>query len=134
MRIGYCFLNVHMGLSHEGLSKLARQKGLNPATLPAETVLVFINRSRDKLKILTPGGQVLGYLNQRGRRIELAALQYIPQAFGNKTGFDYDKALKLHLEKQLVRPQRPVVSLYGAQGLIPGLVKQPKPGVVEKRA
>ena len=131
MKIAVIFHNVHMGLSHDGLTVLAKRKGFDPQTLPSDRVLVFINRSHDKLKIMTAGGHVLGYLNNRGRRIAVEAIQYIPQAFGNKTGFDYDKALKLHLTKVLAqkassgggiglyreptfKPLKPVTALVGS--------------------
>jgi len=101
VRIAVVFSNVHMGLSHEGLTVLAKRKGFDPATLPSGQVLVFLNRSHDKLKIMTAGGHILGYLNDRGRRIALEAIQYIPQAFGNKAGIDYNQALKIHLMEVL---------------------------------
>jgi hypothetical protein len=121
MKIAVIFHNVHMGLSHEGLSVLAKKKGFDPQTLPSDRVLVYINRSHDKLKIMTAGGHILGYLNNRGRRIALEALQYIPQAFGNKTGLDYDKALRLHLTKVLADKanRRSGVGMYRAKTFEP---------------
>lgn len=95
--------NVHMGLGHEGLAALARKFNKNPDTLQDGDLLMFLNRAKDKLKVMGPGAKVLGYLKMpKGRKIAMEAIQYIPQTFG-ASGFNYEAALERHLEQKLAR-------------------------------
>lgn len=99
-RIFKLFLDVNMNLSHRGLAEMAVKARCNPETLSEEDLLMFINKAGDKLKILGGGSKVIGYLNLKGRRIMMDAIQYIPQTFGS-TGFDYDQAVRTALTKRL---------------------------------
>lgn len=100
-RILKLFLDVHMGLGHDGLALIARTAKVKLENLASEDLLMFLNRAGDKMKVLGAQGQVLGYLKMpKHRRIMKEALQYIPHTFG-ASGFDYDKACKIALEKRL---------------------------------
>lgn len=67
---------------------------------------MFLNRKRDKLKIMGAGGKVLGYLRMpSGQRIMLDAIQFIPRTFG-ATGFNYDEALQQALGARLSAASR----------------------------
>jgi hypothetical protein len=93
--------NVHMGLSHDGLCKLATKLRKDPKTLEPGELILFLNRGRDKLKTLGAGGIVIGYLKMPNKRkIMLDAIQFLPQTFGAK-GFDYDGALSMAIDKAL---------------------------------
>ncbi len=96
---------VHMGLGHLGLELLARKNfGIEAKNLGPGEILMFLNRKRDKLKILGAGGHVVGYLRMpHGQRIMLEALQYIPQTFGHSGEINYSASLKRALAEQLVR-------------------------------
>jgi hypothetical protein len=90
-----------MGLGHLGLTKLALKFKKNPERMDPTELLLFLNTSLDKLKIMGGNGKVIGYLKlPNGRKINLQALQYIPQAFG-VNGFDYDAALEMAVQSQL---------------------------------
>ncbi len=89
--------NVHMGLGHEGLIKLARRLSV-PTELGQGELLMFLNRAKDKLKILGSEGRVVAYLKMpRGERIRLEALQYIPRTFSVTGRIDYNDALRQSL-------------------------------------
>lgn len=95
--------NVHMGLGHDGLTAVARKFKKNPEALQDGELLMFLNRRRDKLKIMGSAGRVIGYLKMpKGNKIMLEAIQYIPQAFG-ASGINYDYALRSALQSRLVR-------------------------------
>lgn len=101
-RIALIIDNVNMGLGHDGLTAIARKLKVNPEKLEPGTVLVFINRAKDKVKLMGYRGIVLGYLRMpRGRRIMMEAIQYIPQAFSASGGINYDDACKQALTKIL---------------------------------
>ena len=104
--------NVHMGLGHDGLTKLAKKFKRDPMSLGQGELLMFLNRKRDKLKIMGHRGLVLGYLKMPGgNRIMLDAIQYIPKAFGARGEIDYDSALKKALETRLLKASRPTSPL-----------------------
>lgn len=95
------FLGVHMGLGHDGLAALARKGKVRLAELEDTDLLMFINRARDKMKVLGSGGKVLAYLKMPSNRpIKVEALQYIPATFGIE-GFNYEKACETALRKEL---------------------------------
>lgn len=105
MRIIRLVDNVSMGLGHQGLHRLMLGNfKLDITKLEDGQLVMFLNKKKDKLKIIGKSGTVLGYLKMpNGRRIMLDAVQYIPQTFGG-SGFDYDLALKKALRARLVKP------------------------------
>lgn len=99
-RILKLFLDVHMGLGHDGLIEIAKKGKVKINDLNESDLVMFINKHGDKLKVLGAQGKVIGYLKlPEKRRIMLEALQYIPHTFGSN-GFDYDSACKIVLEKR----------------------------------
>lgn len=109
-RILKLFLDVHMGLSHEGLRKLATKANVKLDLLGASDLLMFLNKTGDKMKVLGAQGKVIGYLRlPNNRPIMREALQYIPQTFGCN-GFNYDAACNIALTKRLNKnpPQKPL--------------------------
>jgi hypothetical protein len=90
-------------LGHEGLMHLCKHKfSLDLAKLDDRDLVVFLNRGKDKLKIVGRQGIVLGYVRLPKGRLMLDAIQYIPETFGGK-GFNYDAALKKALAERLLR-------------------------------
>lgn len=97
------FLDVHMGLSHDGLNELARKNKVKPETLATGDLLMFINRKGDKMKVLGAHGMVIGYLRMpKHRPISIEALQYVPETFGG-SAMEYDSALRQMLVNKLRR-------------------------------
>ena len=96
------FHDTHMGMGHKALADIA-EKHVNVVNeLKNGSILMFLNKRGDKLKILGSSGLVVGYLKMPGgERITLDALQYIPQTFGANGEIDYPKALKKALLKKL---------------------------------
>lgn len=96
------FLDVHMGLGHDGLAAIARKGKINLQDLVESDLVMFLNRAGDKMKVLGSQGRVVGYLKMPARNpISIEALQYIPHTFGVEGGFNYNAALKMMLEKKL---------------------------------
>lgn len=106
-KIKQVFFNVSMINGHDGLTrivKLEQKKVPNEHRVRAEQLnpgelLVFINTQRNKLKILAANG-VMAYLKLRSGRLDLQAIQYIPNALQGNT-IDYDKALAYRMGKML---------------------------------
>jgi hypothetical protein len=91
-----------MGMGHDALSHVALKEGIDPFKLPDGQILMFLNRKRDKLKILGKQGIVVGYLKMpQGEKIAPHAIQYIPQCFGSSGAIDYSAALKKALLTKL---------------------------------
>lgn len=100
-RIFKLFLNVHMGLGHDGLSKIALKGKIKLQELNESDLIMFLNTKGDKLKVLGAQGKVVGYLRNPDKRpIMREALQYIPHTFG-ASGFDYDAACAAALQQRL---------------------------------
>jgi hypothetical protein len=96
------FLNADLRCSHDGLSKLARDNNIKVEDLlPGEFVL-FINSNMNRLKLYT-ANQVLAYLRLKTGRIDLRAIQLIPQSFQASGKLQYDEALKEVIEKHMGR-------------------------------
>jgi hypothetical protein len=100
-RIRKLFLDIHMGLGHDGLVAIAVKNKIKINELSEEDLLMFMNKRGDKLKVLGAQGKVIGYLKlPNNRKIMGEALQYIPQTFGS-SGFDYDQACRAALTRKL---------------------------------
>lgn len=64
--------------------------------------VVFINKRKTLMKVYVFGNT---FSFTRRERIDLAALQYLPVAFGGK-GFDFDLALKESLSERLITKKK----------------------------
>lgn len=108
MKILATYGNVNMSLAHKGLAVLLQKKfKIDVTQLEGDNVIMLLNSANTKLKAIGGKGQVIGYVAlEKGRRIMLEAIQYLPQTFGGQ-GFNYDEALKLALISRLAKgPQR----------------------------
>ncbi len=111
------FWNVNMSTNPDGLAAIAKKYGdIDVNSLEPGNYLVFINSARTFMKVLagtsTPGATVIAYYRQPKGRIDLQAIQYVPEAFLGK-GFNYNQALRISLEERLgIKGQGVEVSLH----------------------
>lgn len=108
-RIMHLFFDTDMRGRHEALAERAKQeRKFNISTAKPGDLLVFINRSRDRVMVLAGTGEedgfgVLAYYRSPHGRIDMNAIQYIPQALsGGELKMDRAtcKALKVKLERK----------------------------------
>ena len=103
MRAVEFFLGVNMCSQHDGLKKLAKKHKVDLDTLPARTACVFISRDRRRIKVYSANG-VLSYLRAADYRpFDLSALDKFPEAFDAEGNLNYEKALRLRLEKEFAQ-------------------------------
>lgn len=104
MRIKLLVQGVNMGNSHDGLLDIAKEWGVKAASLSDQDVVMFINKKRNRLKVIGHGGAVIGYLKTQ-ERISLDAIKWIPATFHKAGRIDYDAALKISLEATLAKKE-----------------------------
>lgn len=94
------FIGVNMSRQHDGLYAIAKKYGVDLGKLDVGSACVFIARDRCRIKVIAWNG-VLSYLRTTDRRrpFSLDALDEFHKAFNVDGSFDYDKALRLNLEK-----------------------------------
>lgn len=91
-RIVAAFDCVHMGLGHTGLTGIIRKHRLGQ--LGHNECILFLNRKRDKLKVMSGSLSVIAYVKlPDGRRLPADAIQYIPQAFSRDGRLDIERAI-----------------------------------------
>lgn len=95
MRITRVFLDVHMGLSFQGLGEIAKK---TKTSLNHDSCVVFLNRKNNAFKLMV-GGVYLTYFRSP-TKIPLDALRLLPEKFGG-TQMEFDQAVKKSLVKQL---------------------------------
>jgi hypothetical protein len=99
--VKYVIADVNMGLGHSGLDLLidahAMENKLFARTMEDGGLILFINTARDRAKLYEPGGDVIGYINTRGRKLTYRSLDLIPQTFGGSV--EYSQAAKGAFEK-----------------------------------
>lgn len=104
--------NVNMGSGHDGLALVAKKFKVPVGSLGANEVILFLNRAKDKLKILGAQGMVLGYVRMpQGRRLPLDAIQYIPQCFSNDGRLDIESAISKSVTKAMEKRSKPGSSM-----------------------
>lgn len=97
--------NVSMASGHDGLMQIARKLKYKPEAMEAGSVLLFINKKRDKLKMLDLSGTVLGYVKMKsGRQMPLEAIQYISQTFSGGQ-IDIDRAIAEFIKARMNHPE-----------------------------
>ena len=104
-RVIQCFLGVNMIQGHDGLSKLAKGKGIDVKSLEPGNFVVFINNRKDRIKVYT-ANNVIAYLRMDSGKIDLRTISEIPRPFNASGKIDYDKALKDALLKAFERKKR----------------------------
>lgn len=94
--------NVNMNLGHDGLGLISKKFGYDLQTIEGNKLVLFLNSARDKLKMIGPGGIVLGYVKMpKGRRLPLEAIQYIPKTFSGRGKIDLELAVSEFVSEKL---------------------------------
>lgn len=102
--VSFVISDVHMGLSHDGLTEVIRaHKKKNPLfsrAIKAGTLVLFVNKGRTKAKLYEQDGAVIGYVRAPGgRKLTPATIDLIPATFGGS--LEYARAVKTALGKLL---------------------------------
>lgn len=99
----YVIAETNMGLGHAGLDLVieahAQDNKLFAKSMEEGGLILFLNSARTAAKLYEPGGDVIGYLNLRGRKITRRTIDLIPESFGGS--MDYSNAAKAALDKFL---------------------------------
>lgn len=110
--------NVNMALGHEGLTRVAAGFKINLSKLGDKELVLFLNKARDRLKILGARGIVMGYVKMPDeQKLPLGAVQYLSKAFSAGGKVDIDMAVKDYVENALKRRAKPKSSLEIVRGL-----------------
>lgn len=106
-KLVHVFFDVNLGCQHDGLSLEAKKVGkIDTEDLAAGELLLFINRRRDKIKVLASIGRgprncVLAYWRGKDKQVlDEMAIQYIARAFDGTT-INYNQALRKAIEQRL---------------------------------
>lgn len=107
-RIVAAVSNVSMSLGHDGLVSICKQLKINPDTMKDGDLVLFVNRARNRLKLLGPQGIVLGYLKMPNeQRLPLEAVQYIPRTFTANGRVNLGAAVEAYLVDRLKKRAKP---------------------------
>jgi len=94
------FPNSDLRSGHPGLTRLALKHKRNPEALGTAKWLFFLNRKQTAFKLLGAGGVLVHWRAPENRRVDVAAIRYIPECFDGKS-FDFNIAVKHSLREQL---------------------------------
>ena len=92
------FPDTHLGAGHDGLSKIARHAGHDPAELRSGEYLIFVNRSKTGVKLFAPNNTI-AYYKHKGK-LDLRTIAKLPYCFSGGR-INYDKALTKVLAEDL---------------------------------
>ena len=107
--------NVNMGLGHDGLTLIAKKFKIDLKTLVEGDLVLFLNRGKDKLKVLGPDSVVLGYIKMpKGRRIPLDAIQWLPKTFSSSGSINLEAAIEKSVKKAMESRQTKGLRAYTA--------------------
>jgi hypothetical protein len=101
-KIVQVFLGADLRNSHDGLTALAKSKKIDVTKLEPGQFVLFINHSRDRLKLFA-ANNVIAYLKVPSGRLNMATISLIPQAFHTTGKIEYDKVLREVLIRELER-------------------------------
>lgn len=94
--------NVNMGLGHPGLTATARKLKVHPEKLGDQELILFLNRAKDKFKVMGSQGKVVCYYRTNSRNpVSLNAIQHLPRIFAQTGRVDYEEALREDLRQRL---------------------------------
>lgn len=99
------FLNADLRNGHEGLEILAKKEKIKISTLMPGEYVIFINSSKDKIKLYA-AHNVIAYLKLPRGKIDLRTISLIPQAFNASGRIDYDELLKEVIEREFSKRNR----------------------------
>lgn len=96
------FLDTDMRLQHKGLREIASSKKINLSNLDIGEHVIFINTKLNRIKMWSRGN-IISYLYKEKGRIDLQYIGEIPKAFDAHGKVDFDKAVRINLEKRLAK-------------------------------
>lgn len=87
------FADTDLRYGYDGLSKIAKDDGLNLLSLKKGHFVAFVNHAKTKVKLCT-SHDVLCYLRlPRGRTLDPRVIKHLPEYF-NGTTIEYDAAMR----------------------------------------
>lgn len=96
-----CFLKSDLRCGHDGLAALAKKDGIRVKDLVPGQYVVFINARQDRMKLYATN-QVVAYIKPEGGRIDLNTVREIPRVFLASGKIDYEAALRVRIERELL--------------------------------
>lgn len=105
-RLIQAFKDIDMRLSFDGLAEITKKAGINMETLKPGEYVAFFNTARTYLKIATSNNVIASRRMPHGRFYDLTCIRGVVEAFQNTGSIDYDKVLKVKLEKMLESKKR----------------------------
>lgn len=100
-RILRVFLDTDLICNHTGLSKIASKKSINLDGLKSTEHVLFVNSKKNRVKIYSHEGVLIYLVLKDGEQLDMRTLSLIPQAFSKSGRFDYTKALKKIIGREL---------------------------------
>lgn len=95
------FFDADMRSQHPGLTKAAKKEGMDISTLPVGSILVFVNRKRNRIKFLMPNNTLAYHRSER--ILDMRAIGFLDRALLLRSEVGYDSALRQSLEKHMGR-------------------------------
>ena len=102
-RVIHFFPNVHMMLSHTGLTAIAEKANLDPAGMKRGEFMLFLNRPCNAFKMLAPEGFLAYYRHPMNHRIDPGVFKYLPEFFGSDGKLNFESAMRKRLLSQVNR-------------------------------
>jgi len=100
MKLVRVFFDVDMRNQHDGLGKLAKKEGVDTRVIADDEHIVFINTKMNRLKMLSRGGVLSYWKSYDGTKVNMEAIQYIPDAF-QAGKINYSKALEKLMRQKM---------------------------------
>lgn len=97
------FQEVNLVRSHQGLTEIAAKHQINLSKLSVGEYVIFLNRAKTAFKLFAAENVIAYYRHPKNHRIDLRAIQFIPQVFQSKKKISYDDALKTALFQKKAR-------------------------------
>lgn len=97
------FPDTHMGLSHHGLTEIARKHKINLPELPHGNFVIFTNKKLTAVKVFAAGNTIA--YKRTGTKLDLNMIKNIPRSFRGGQ-FNFDEALRETLEQKLGKAKK----------------------------
>jgi hypothetical protein len=101
---------------HDGLAELAKKENIDVKKLERGQFVVFINSSKDRVKVYAASNVIAYMKSSKGQKIDLRVIREIPRAF-NGAGISYDEAVEKMLSVKMAQKSRAVSPLQAARAL-----------------
>lgn len=90
--VKFVIADVNMGMAHTGLDKLitahAKANRLFAQSVKDGDLILFINKKKNRCKLFSHNGEVMGYLRlYGGRTLSQATVDLIPATFGGSVAY-----------------------------------------------